>query len=135
MHTMKRLSRKFFLKYLGLFGSAILFGRKAISSLFVNPEPSPVTIYGLNEGEDIFEYIRRTNGTMDITIYRQIIGSANPFKEGDETLGIAAKDESSRNNARLLLFRSINLSNNSRTRRRRDAKETENAYSWTKSAH
>ncbi|MCG8374660.1 MAG: ethanolamine ammonia-lyase [Balneolales bacterium] len=100
---MKRLSRKFFLKYLGLFGSAILFGRKAISSLFVNPEPSPVTIYGLNEGEDIFEYIRRTNGTMDITIYRQIIGSANPFKEGDETLGIAAKDESSRNNARLLL--------------------------------
>ncbi len=99
---MKKLSRKIFLKYLGIIGSALLFGKKRIGSLFSSKEPL-LEITSVNNGEDVFEYILRTNGEMDITLYRQIIGSANPFKEGDETLGVAAKDEVSRENARLLL--------------------------------
>ncbi len=55
------------------------------------------------KGEDIFSYINRKNGKYDITLYRQIIGAANPFKEGDLTLNIAASDETSRVNARLLI--------------------------------
>ncbi|MGY6647494.1 ethanolamine ammonia-lyase subunit EutB [Wenyingzhuangia sp. IMCC45574] len=55
------------------------------------------------KGEDVLAYIYRTNGKMDISIYRQIIGAANEFKEGDLTLGIAAADENSRINARTLL--------------------------------
>lgn len=54
-------------------------------------------------GEDIFSYIQRIRGKMDIDFYRQIIGSANEFKEGDQTLGLAAKNEASRTNARNLL--------------------------------
>jgi ethanolamine ammonia-lyase large subunit len=53
--------------------------------------------------EDIFSYITRKKGKYDITLYRQIIGAANPFKEGDLTLNIAAHDDSSRTNARKLI--------------------------------
>jgi ethanolamine ammonia-lyase large subunit len=53
--------------------------------------------------EDIFSYIQRTNKNPDETIYRQIAGAANPFKEGDETIGVAALNEISRMNARILL--------------------------------
>ena len=55
--------------------------------------------------EDIFQYIHRTAGKMDFTLYRKIIGSANAFKEGDLTLSIAAADEKSRQNAQNLLSR------------------------------
>ena len=40
---------------------------------------------------------------MDLTVYRQIIGAANDFKEGDEILGVAAYNEDSRTHARILL--------------------------------
>jgi ethanolamine ammonia-lyase large subunit len=40
---------------------------------------------------------------MDLTLYRQIIGAANEFKEGDLTLGIAATNDASRLNARRLI--------------------------------
>ncbi|NET39345.1 MAG: ethanolamine ammonia-lyase subunit EutB, partial [Cyanothece sp. SIO1E1] len=100
---MEKLTRKFFLKYLGLFGSAFLVGRKALTSLFAPTENKPVELNEIKKSEDIFEFIRRTHGDMDFTVYRQIIGSANPFKEGDKTLGVAAKDETSRENARQLL--------------------------------
>lgn len=100
---MEKLTRKFFLKYLGLFGSAFLVGRKALTSFFAPSENKPIELSEVNESEDIFEYIRRTQGDFNLTAYRQIIGSANPFKEGDETLGVAAKDEASQENARLLI--------------------------------
>lgn len=55
------------------------------------------------KSEDIFTYINRKKGKHDLTLYRQIIGAANPFKEGDLTLDIAASDETSRTNARKLI--------------------------------
>ncbi|MEO2012925.1 MAG: ethanolamine ammonia-lyase subunit EutB [Fuerstiella sp.] len=53
--------------------------------------------------EDVFHFIRRLHGAHDATIYAQILGAANDFKEGDEAVGVAAADEASRRNARALL--------------------------------
>ncbi|MCP4510407.1 MAG: ethanolamine ammonia-lyase subunit EutB, partial [Fuerstiella sp.] len=39
----------------------------------------------------------------DATLYARILGAANDFKEGDEAVGVAAADEASRQNARILL--------------------------------
>ncbi len=55
------------------------------------------------KGEDIFGYINRKNKAFDTTLFRQILGAANEFKEGDETLRVAAIDENSRKHARILL--------------------------------
>ena len=53
--------------------------------------------------EDIFQYIIRQKGNFDLTLYRQLLGAANEFKEGDEIAGIAAASEEDRLNARMLL--------------------------------
>ena len=53
--------------------------------------------------EDLFQYIIRQKGSFDITLYRQLLGAANEFKEGDEIAGIAAASEEDRLNARMLL--------------------------------
>jgi ethanolamine ammonia-lyase large subunit len=62
-----------------------------------------VSIPEVRQGEDVFAYIERVSGSFDQTLYKQIIGAANEFKEGDESLGIAAADDISRKNARILL--------------------------------
>lgn len=56
-------------------------------------------------GEELFAYIRRQKGQFDRTLYAQILGVANEFKEGDEIIGVAAADAASRENARRLLSR------------------------------
>ena len=43
------------------------------------------------------------SGKFDLSLYQQIIGAANDFKEGDQAIGVGAKDEASRQNARALL--------------------------------
>ncbi len=62
-----------------------------------------VAIKDVKEGEDIFSYVQRIKGGFDQTLYRQVIGAANEFKEGDQTIGVGAGDEETRRNARLLL--------------------------------
>ncbi len=54
-------------------------------------------------GEDIFNYIKRVKGEYNVTLYRQILGAANEFKEGDKSLNISAVDDFSRAHARELL--------------------------------
>ena len=54
-------------------------------------------------GEDLFQYIQRINEEWDLKLYRQIIGAANPFKEGDQAIGVAAEDDTSRDYAHSLL--------------------------------
>ena len=71
-----------------------------------NPENgSTVRVTDVQPGEDLFAYLQRTRGGFDATRYRQIIGAANDYKEGDEAIGVAAArdDAQSRSNARLLL--------------------------------
>src|SRR5690349_21008721 len=54
-------------------------------------------------GEDVFTYVGRVKGGFDQTLYRQLLGAANDFKEGDQAIGVAAADETTRTNARVLL--------------------------------
>ena len=61
------------------------------------------TISEVTQGEDVFAYIDRAKGGFDQTLYRQVIGAANAFKEGDQTIGVGAKDDATRQNARALL--------------------------------
>ena len=53
--------------------------------------------------EDIFSYLRRTTGGFAAAQYKNILGAANPFKEGDQIVGVAAADDDSRRVARTLL--------------------------------
>jgi ethanolamine ammonia-lyase large subunit len=62
-----------------------------------------VLIDEIRAGEDVFAYVERIHGSFDIDLFRQVIGAANEFKEGDEALGVAAADAMSRQNARTLL--------------------------------
>lgn len=101
----KRYDRLEFLRNTGIAGAAVLL------SSYARALPKPGNSYlGFapnikppHAKEDIFAYIKRVNGQPDDTLYRQIIGAANPFKEGDATLDVAAVDEESRLNARKLL--------------------------------
>ncbi|MCH2183630.1 MAG: ethanolamine ammonia-lyase subunit EutB [Mariniblastus sp.] len=54
-------------------------------------------------GEGLFEFVRRTRGEIDLPCCGQILGAANPYKEGDESLGLAARDETMRQQARELI--------------------------------
>jgi ethanolamine ammonia-lyase large subunit len=62
-----------------------------------------VTIAEVKPGEDVFAYITRVHGGFDQTLYQQVIGASNAFKEGDQTIGVGADNEATRQNARTLL--------------------------------
>src|SRR5207244_278274 len=65
--------------------------------------PAGVSLRSSLPGEDIFAYLRRTTGGFDAARYKQILGAANPFKEGDRIVGVAAADDAPRATARALL--------------------------------
>ena len=67
------------------------------------PLPPGVSLAEARGGEDVFAYVRRLKGRFDATFYKQILGAANEFKEGDQIVGIAAADDVSRGIARQLL--------------------------------
>lgn len=102
---MGRISRKEFLTRVGAISTSIaLFNQRGFA--FNSPHENidnGVTIQPIEDSEDVFSYIRRIKGRHDITLYRQVIGAANAFKEGDLSLGVAAADGQSRMRARLLL--------------------------------
>jgi ethanolamine ammonia-lyase large subunit len=64
-----------------------------------------VSIATPREGEDVFAWLQRVHGRFDRTAYCQVLGAANPYKEGDEAHGLAAADDASREHARTLLSR------------------------------
>ena len=64
---------------------------------------SAIAIKDVKPGEDVFKYIERVKGSFDQTLYQQVIGAANAFKEGDQAIEVAADNEISRQNARKLL--------------------------------
>ena len=65
--------------------------------------PAGISLNPSKKGEGLFRYIQRVKGKMDLTMYRQIVGAANEFKEGDQSLGLTAKDHETRMRARQLL--------------------------------
>lgn len=62
-----------------------------------------VCIPEIQPGEDVFAYVQRIKGAYDHEFYKAVIGSANEYKEGDDTLGISADNQTTRDNARTLL--------------------------------
>lgn len=98
--ALEEMSRRRFLEAMGVTGLALaglsLAGKNASAA-------EPVAIGDLQLGEDVFAYIARVKGGFDQTLYQQVIGAANAFKEGDEAIGVSAKDEATRQNARALL--------------------------------
>lgn len=67
------------------------------------PMPPGVSLSNARPEEDVFVYVQRSKGSFDSVLYKQVLGAANPFKEGDQIVGIAAADEVSRATARALL--------------------------------
>lgn len=91
---------------IGLIGSALAtVFRRGYAQTIVAKQMQGVTVPSSTASEDLFDYIRRNQGGFDQTLYRQLLGACNAFKEGDEFQGVAAADDVSRNNARILLAR------------------------------
>lgn len=98
------MNRKEFLQTTGLISGSLLLLNGC--NFFTSKETaifSPISIKNPKAGEDIFAYIHRVHGKFDTTIYRQVLGAANDFKEGDQTIAVAANSEDSRTHARALL--------------------------------
>ena len=97
------VSRRIFLQ--GLSGSMILSSPGSFFRFVLSADESKVRvpIGDPKPGEDVFRFVRRLRGAHDATLYSQILGAANEFKEGDSAVDVAAVDEASRQNARALL--------------------------------
>ncbi len=94
------MSRRQFLVMVGAAGAA-LAGYRVVAR--AAPGGGTIAITEVKPGEDVFAYISRIQGGFDQTLYQQVIGAANDFKEGDQTIGVGAADEATRDNARALL--------------------------------
>ena len=94
------MSRRKFLVMMEAAG-AILAGSTAVTRRASGAGTTAVK--EVKAGEDVFAYISRVKGGFDQTLYQQVIGAANDFKEGDQAIGVGAADEATRKNARALL--------------------------------
>jgi len=84
-------------------GSAAMVCASARPRLAFGQQRAGVSIDEFRAGESILDYVQRVPGAFDDDLYRQILGAANDFKEGDQIVGIAAATETSRDRARELL--------------------------------
>jgi ethanolamine ammonia-lyase large subunit len=89
---MKNVTRK------AVIGAAVVIAFFSLSTY-----AGAVALLDAQKGEDVFTYVKRVKGGFDHTLYQQVIGAANTYKEGDEAVGVAASDDASRQNARALL--------------------------------
>jgi ethanolamine ammonia-lyase large subunit len=94
------MSRRQFLVMVGAAGAALAGYRVAARAA---TGVGTIAVTEATPGEDVFAYIGRVKGRFDQTLYQQVIGAANDFKEGDQAIGVAAADETTRSNARALL--------------------------------
>jgi len=107
MSETNKMTRKEFVNLAGLTGVSLLILNGC--DLFVSDNErisgntEGVSIQSPKVDEDIFKYVQRIKGKFDIKLYRQVLGAANEFKEGDQSIKISAVDEESRNYARQLL--------------------------------
>ncbi|MBC8356047.1 MAG: ethanolamine ammonia-lyase subunit EutB [Planctomycetes bacterium] len=83
-------------------GAALVFTDERRNSAF-GKQRDGVSIDQIRAGESIFQYVHRVAGSFDSKLYKQILGAANEFKEGDQIVGIAADNEVTRARARELL--------------------------------
>ncbi len=84
-------------------GGAAMVCSSAKLRAALRPQRTGVTIDEIHAGESVFDYVRRVAGALDDGLYKQILGAANEFKEGDQIVGVAAASETSRHRAQGLL--------------------------------
>ena len=94
------MSRRQFLMMAGA-ASAALAGYRVVAR--AASAEAAIAIPEVKPGEDVFAYVARAAGGLDPTLYRQVLGAANDFKEGDQAIGVGAVNEATRANARALL--------------------------------
>ncbi|MHA7057619.1 ethanolamine ammonia-lyase subunit EutB [Aquimarina sp. M1] len=102
---MNRLNRKKFMAHMGVITSSTIL-LSGCNFLTKSDKILPAELKALSKPrveEDVFAYIERVEGEFSLDLYRQIIGYANEFKEGDQILGLSATDKDSRKYARILL--------------------------------
>lgn len=101
------LGRRPFLLGVGGFAALASIGCTQGSAITFSAEHAPtvrrVSIPAIGQAEDIFEYVKRIKGKYEHDFYKAVIGAANAFKEGDESLGIAADNPQTRANATKLI--------------------------------
>ncbi|MCH1438905.1 MAG: ethanolamine ammonia-lyase subunit EutB [Rubripirellula sp.] len=103
---MMRISRRQFTQA-GSLGGVAALGTFAQPLTAFEPQEKTVSLVNAQVGEGIFEYLNRVQLGFDEKAYRNIIGAANPFKEGDAALGVAATNDAARGIARQLLSNTI----------------------------
>ncbi len=91
------LHRRRFLA-LGLTGSAIAQISALTKSFGQTTQLAPA-----KPDEGLIEYIQRIRGQWDVETYKQLLGAANEFKEGDAIVGVAAASDDARRHARELI--------------------------------
>jgi ethanolamine ammonia-lyase large subunit len=96
------IRRREFLGTLACGASTLTLGSRGHRAAAAPSTPG-VLVGEVRTGEGIFGCVRRTAGGFDEMLYKRLLGAANPFKEGDAILGVAASDEISRQRARELL--------------------------------
>ncbi len=80
-----------------------LAGGAIAATGWANSGRGGVAVDNALHGEDLISYIHRVRGNWDLTLYKQLLGAANEFKEGDEIIGVAAANDEARATARSLL--------------------------------
>jgi len=101
------IPRRDFLVQLGMVSITMMLTKSNVFG-FPSSSKNPLIAFkpSLND-EDIFAYINRISGGFDTKLYKQLVGAANEFKEGDEIAGIAAPDEIARKMARNLIANTL----------------------------
>ena len=89
--------------FIAVVSAQVALGYRGRAKVWAGPTPELKVIETPRAGESIFQYIERHAGTFDPKLYHQVLGAANEFKEGDAIVGVAAANEQSRQNARVLL--------------------------------
>jgi len=101
------IPRREFLHKLGIVSISIMLTKSQVLGLPAVPTYPLIDYKDSLNGEDIFAYISRIKGGFDIKLYKQLVGAANEFKEGDEIAGISAANEDARMMARELIANTL----------------------------
>lgn len=101
------IPRRDFLHRLGIVSLSMMLSKSDVFGLPAVSLGAPVILEDCLNDEDLFTYISRVKGRFDLTLYKQLVGAANEFKEGDEIAGIAAANEKARNTARELIANTL----------------------------
>jgi len=101
------IPRRDFLLQLGMVSISMMLTKSQVFGLPVSSTNPLIDLKDSLNDEDIFTYISRISGGFDLKLYKQLVGAANEFKEGDEIAGIAAPDEPARKMARNLIANTL----------------------------